>query len=133
MNEDTLIPLTLFIVTGIIIWKYIDSRHKESQAMIEKGMAPIAPRRAPNSTLSMLTNLKWALIAICTGGGFMLGIWLHNVTAIDEVIILPSTVISGGIGLLIFYFIASRKLRESEAETTSESITSKAEEIQPGQ
>jgi len=130
--EEILVPLTLFLVTGILIWKYIDGRQKESQAMLEKGLMPVDNRRTTISRRYTMITLKWSLLAIFSGIGFILGLVLRRFVDIDEVIILPSTVICGGIGLLIFYFIATRALKESERKESAIAAMTEHDDIRIG-
>jgi len=109
---EVLIPLTLFFCTAAILIVYFVTRHIERRALIEKGVTPAelrdlgAVRGQPNP----LSNLKWGLLGIFLGLGLIVGGWLHDAYHFEEHIYFASMLVSGGIGLVIFYFVASKKL-----------------------
>ena len=110
-----LVPITLFILTAIVLWKFFDSRHIERKAIIEKGLNPsdymeLYKRQA--FATNPLSSLKWGLLAIFAGLGtltaMVLDSWYHS-----EEIIYPGVIlIFGGIGLVVYYTIASKKIKE---------------------
>jgi len=120
MNPDILIPLTMFGGAAVVLWTYFDGRHKERMAMIEKGVNPADFKSAPPSQLrqgSVLSNLKWGLLFAFVGIGIFAGELLHNLVwqGFDtDISIFGSILISGGIALIIFYFIAAKKLKEKQ-------------------
>jgi hypothetical protein len=110
--EDIFVPIFLFGATALVLWKYYDGRHRERMAMIEKG---ITPTQAQTGWLKQfvsnpLSNLKWGLLGIFVGIGIFVGHWLHEALGInDGAAFFGSALISGGVALVIYYFIASRK------------------------
>jgi hypothetical protein len=113
-----LVPITLFVGVTVVLWKYFEGRHKERIVMIEKGVNPaefksINPVRLLQG--NVFSNLKWGLLLVFTGIGMLIGYQLHNVFGLDEgPAIFGSILISGGLALIIFYFIAAKKLKDKQ-------------------
>ena len=110
-----LVPITLFIVTAIILWKYFDSMHVERKTIIDKGLNPsdyaeLYKRRA--FTTNPLSSLKWGLLAIFVGLGTLTATVLSSWYNYEEMIYPGLILIFGGIGLVVYYSIASKKLKE---------------------
>ena len=112
MNEEILIPLTFFFATAIILLKFIHGRHVERIKMIERGVSPgDLSLKDIDKVQSILRALKWGLLLMCGGIGFLVGyvIMLQMGRDDDPSVVFGSTVVAGGIGLLIFYAIANKK------------------------
>jgi hypothetical protein len=111
-----LVPLTLFGGAAAVLWKYFEGRHKERMAMIDKGVNPAEFKSAAPFRLwqgSVLSNLKWGLLFVFAGIGLLVGLQLENYYRFDEgSVIFGSILITGGLALIIFYFIANKKLKE---------------------
>lgn len=110
-----LVPITLFIVCGTVFWKFTDTRHRERITIIDKGLNPadykeLYKRQA--FAINPLSNLKWGLIAIFLGCGILTAGILYNWYNLGEMIYPSVILIFGGIGLIVFYFIASKKMNE---------------------
>jgi hypothetical protein len=110
-----LVPITLFILTAVILWKYFDSRHIERKAIIDKGLNPSDYKelyKHQGFATNPLSSLKWGLLAIFVGVGILiatvLNSWYH-----DEMIFPSLILVLGGIGLVVFYSFASKKIKES--------------------
>jgi len=121
MNPDILIPLTMFGGAAVVLWTYFDGRHKERMAMIEKGVNPADFKSAPPSQLrqvrqgSVLSNLKWGLLFVFAGIGLLVGQQLEYYFGFhEESAVFGSILITGGCALIIFYFIATKKLKEQK-------------------
>ena len=118
MDPGILVPLTLFAGTAVVLWKFFEGRHKERMAMIEKGVNPADFKSASPFRLwqgSMLSNLKWGLLFIFVGIGLLVGLQLENYFRFDEgSFIFGCILITGGLALIIFYFIAAKKLKEKK-------------------
>ena len=116
--EPVMVVLIIFGSTGLIVWKWIETRHKEKIAMIEKGVSPKDFKGVSVSELfkfSPLSSLKWGLLALFVGAGIMVGTWLDRYLFMPDGVYPASMLILGGLGLLIFYVIASRKMRKDQA------------------
>lgn len=115
--EPIFVIFIIFTTTGVVLYTWLSSRHKERMAMIEKGVSPadfkagsLRDYLRPNP----LSSLKWGLLAMFVGVGIMVGTILERVYYMADSVYPASMFIFGGLGLVIFYFIASRKLRDSE-------------------
>lgn len=103
----TLVPIFIVVALAGMTWKWMDTRHTQRMAMIDKGMNPNEGTPRPAHPLGML---KWALLVTFVGVGLLLGIILIvNYNAVDEVAPVLS-IIFGGIALLVYYHIAAGKL-----------------------
>ena len=99
------------IVCGVVLWKYVDARHKQRMAMIEKGSDVFhgegaVARKSPGDQLVVL---KWGMLVAFVGIGLFVGHYIQYAWGMDEKAIIASMLISGGIALVLFYFIAAAK------------------------
>ncbi|MCX6135873.1 MAG: hypothetical protein NTV54_00030 [Ignavibacteriales bacterium] len=114
MNADILgvvMLIILVIMSGVVLWKYLDARHKQRMAMIEKGSDVFyaegtAARKSPGDQLVVL---KWGMLIAFVGIGLFVGRYLQYAWGMDEKAIIASMLTSGGIALVLFYFIAAAK------------------------
>ena len=115
MAEEIVVPIFLFGGTAAVLWKYFEGRHKERMAMIEKGVSPSEFRSASPFRLwqgSVLGNLKWGLLLIFAGSGWLIGEQLqYHFGFHEESAIFGTILITGGLALIIFYFIATKKMK----------------------
>jgi hypothetical protein len=124
MNGEIIVPIFLFGGIAAVLWKYFEGRHKERMAMIEKGVNPAefkstSPMINPLRLLqgNVLSNLKWGLLAVFAGIGLLVGLQLENYYRFEEgSVIFGSILITGGLALIIFYIIASKKLKKEQEE-----------------
>lgn len=108
-----LIPIVFFLTIGAIWGSIVLTRHKERMSMIEKGLKAediksLYERHA--FRLDSLSSLKWGIVLVCVGVGILLAMWLRNSLMFDEGGVAGLIATFGGLGLLIFYFIASKKM-----------------------
>jgi hypothetical protein len=119
MNESMfgiLVPITMFIAIAAILWKVFDSKHIERKAIIEKGLNPsdyMEMYKRHAFATNPLSSLKWGLVAICVGVGVLIATVLNNWYH-DEMVFPSMILLLGGIGLVVFYSIASKKVKESQ-------------------
>lgn len=114
--EPAVIVLIVFGSVGFVIFTWIQSRHKERIAMIEKGVKASELKGAMMPDLlrpNPLSSLKWGLLAMFVGAGLILANILDRYYYFHDSIYFASMLISGGIGLVIFYFIAAKKMSSS--------------------
>ncbi|HYF03642.1 MAG TPA: DUF6249 domain-containing protein [Patescibacteria group bacterium] len=122
---EMVIPMTLFLVTGLVLGKFLQNRHRERMSIIERGLDPIAykelygkPKFLKGDDLGM-GALKWGLLAVFVGLGIFVGDWLrvlwgyHHGT---EFYYPAAMLICGGIGLVIYYQIAARKAKSDKEQ-----------------
>ena len=78
--------------------------------MIEKGMAEFKPDFGkPN----VMGNLKWGILMISIALGIILGVILEQKITANSgppIIFIGSIFLFTGLGLLLYYFIASKKM-----------------------
>ncbi len=118
MNGDIFVPIFLFGGIAAVMWKYFDVRHRERMSMIEKGLNP-ADFKGPSFReywrINPLSSLKWGLIALFVGGGlFFAGLFERSFNMHDS-IYPASMLVSGGVALIIFYAIASSRLKKDQS------------------
>ncbi|HTY01519.1 MAG TPA: DUF6249 domain-containing protein [Bacteroidota bacterium] len=111
--EGGIFIVIFFFITVLLIWGgTIISRHKERMSIIEKGLgaddmkALYSTWARPSSPLS---SLKWGILLVMVGLAIILGVWLHSLYFIGDGIIPGLIAVFGGLGLLLFYRIASKK------------------------
>jgi hypothetical protein len=117
MNGEVLIPIFLFGGAAAVLIVYFNSRHKERMAMIEKGVNPAEFKGAPMREwfhTNPLSSLKWGLLAVFVGLGLLFAMWMHQMYDVRDSIYLGSMLVAGGLALIIFYFIASKKLKQEQ-------------------
>ncbi len=116
MDQGLLVPLTFFTATAIILWKFFDSRHRERKAIIDKGLNPsdyMELYKHQAFAANPLSSLKWGLLAMFVGAGVFIGLILREWYHIDEAIFPSLVLIMGGMGLIVYYLLASKKMKGS--------------------
>jgi len=119
MVNDIIIPLTIFITAGIVLFKFLHGRHLERMAMIERGVSLSNLKGNLRFSLEMpaannLANLKWSLLAIFVGVGLLVANILYRRDIMDGAAYPMFMLIFGGIGLLVFYLDAKRVIKKEE-------------------
>ena len=117
MNGEFLIPIFLFGGTAAVLITYYNNRHKERMAMIEKGVNPQDFKGTPVKEwfrANPLSSLKWGLLATFVGMGLILASYLDRYYMMHDSIYVSCMLVFGGIALIIFYFIASRKFKQDQ-------------------
>jgi hypothetical protein len=117
MNGEFLIPIFLFGGAAWVLITYFNNRSKERMAMIEKGVNPVDFKGTPMKEwfrTNPLSSLKWGLLSVFVGIGLMVGMYLHRNLDMEDSVYLGCMLISGGIALVIFYFIAAKKVKQEQ-------------------
>ena len=115
--EEVFIPIFLFASTAAVLIVYYNNRHKERMAMIEKGVDPLQFKGVPMREwfrLNPLSSLKWGLLSIFVGLGALFAMWVHRTYDVPDGIYISSMLVTGGIALIIYYFSASKKLKQEQ-------------------
>ena len=101
------IPIVAII--GVVIMVVYLRRYEniERMAMIDKGMSPADLKRPKEEGF---TSLKFGLLLIGAGLGFLVGYFLDANTRMEEIAYFSMLFVFGGIGLLIAYFMQQRKM-----------------------
>ena len=113
--EPVIVVLIIFGSTGLIIWKWIESRHRERMGMIEKGVKPSDFKGGSLGDFfrfSPLSSLKWGMLAMFVGLGIMVASYLDRSMYWNDSVYPASMLIFGGLALIIFYQIASKKMNK---------------------
>lgn len=113
--EPIFVTFIVFGTTGLIIYRWIETRHKERIAMIEKGVNPADFKGASLKEMfrpNPLSSLKWGLLAMFVGLGLMLATYLERNLYWHDSVYPASMLIFGGLALILFYGIASRKMKQ---------------------
>ena len=106
MNEEILIPISLFLTVFGIFYLYLSTRNKERLALIEKGVdASIFMGGVNQSSPSRkVFILNFALLLMGIGIGVFIALLLSTYTTLDEDAIYPATIFTmAGVGLFIGY------------------------------
>ncbi len=116
---EAFIPIIAIIFTfgipGALIFWYLYIKHKERTKLMDMGLTPQEARdyfrekeRRPKNPLS---SLKWGILLSMIGIGLFFGILLDEAGFKDElsgVMVL----LFGGLGFIIYYFVASSKIKK---------------------
>ncbi len=116
MNEEILIPITMFLCTFGVLYIYFTTRHKERLFMIEKGADPalFQPRRAAVRKSKASMRIGMFLV------GIALGILTGNILAettrlMEEVAYFSMIFLFGGLSLILYYhFFEGKKAAQEE-------------------
>jgi ABC-type Mn2+/Zn2+ transport system permease subunit len=118
---EVLVPftaiLTFFTLIGLIFYYHTTTRHKERMAMLEKGFSADQIRSIAHRVFkgrSPLGSLQWGIIILAVGLAIIVGNFLRTVYNVDESVIAGLIFLFGGLGLVIFYFIAAKKMGEPD-------------------
>jgi hypothetical protein len=113
MNPTEIIVPIAFFIAVVAIWGgIILTRHKERITIIEKGMDPADMKALYErhwKTANPLSSLKWGILLLCVGLGVLIGIWLRDQFFFNDGVIPGLMAVLGGAGLVLFYFVASKK------------------------
>ena len=111
--EAFLVLVIIFGSIGAILWKFLDSRHQERMAMIEKGTKADELRGSvPRFRISPLANLKWGLFFASIGLGISVATYLDDSLGWNDSSYPAMIFLFGGAALVAFYTIAKSKIRE---------------------
>ena len=117
MQGEFFIPIFLFGGIAVVLVVYFNNRHKERMAMIEKGVSLANLRGTPMREwlkANPLSSLKWGLLAAFVGIGLFIAEWLDRMFIMRDSVYFATTLVFGGIALVIFYFIANAKMKKEE-------------------
>jgi len=116
---EAFIPIIAIIFTfgipGALIFWYLYIKHKERTKLMDMGLTPQEARdyfrekeRRPKNPLS---SLKWGILLSMIGIGLFFGILLDEAgfkDSLSGVMVL----LFGGLGFIIYYFVANSKLKK---------------------
>jgi flagellar basal body-associated protein FliL len=113
--------VVVFLIGGatIVAYTYFSSKHKERMSMIEKGLKPADYKGlvfSLGTSADPLSSLRWGLLAVFIGFGFFAGLAMNEFAHFQKSFSIALMLIFGGLGLIVFYFIASKKMKEQGQE-----------------
>ena len=114
-GEEVIVPIVFFIAIACIIIAAIASRNRERMAMIQKGLSSeeIKAMYARRETRrDPLNSLKWGILFVLGGLAALIGAVLHTQYYVDGGVGVGLVVVFVGIGLIIFYAIAAKKVQQ---------------------
>ena len=85
--------------------------------MIDKGVSAADLRGTPMREwlrANPLSSLKWGLLAAFMGLGIFVAEWLDRMFFLHDSVYFATTLVFGGIALVIFYFVANAKMKKEE-------------------
>jgi len=112
--EGIFISISLFFSVAAVIIVYLVNHNRERMAMIEKGvkLSDLQGTGPKRSEIYPLSSLKWGLLAAFVGLGLLIADIIDSVYYIHESIYFAAMLLCGGAGLVLFYWLASRKLEK---------------------
>ena len=116
MNEEILIPISLFLAIFGIVYLFLSTRNRERLALIEKGAdASIFMRGKDNSApFWKVLLLNFALLLMGIGLGIFIASILHFNLGMDEDVAYPGTIfLMAGIGLFVGFNMTKNLDKES--------------------
>ena len=114
MENEFLIPVSLFIVTAFIIKILADARTRNR--LIEKGIVDDKVKNifGVTSELAGLNSLKWGMVLVGIGLAAIISqMFPYDVTT---EIAFGLMMIFAGVAFLVFYFIADKRLKEANRD-----------------
>ena len=120
---EAFIPIIAIIFTfgipGVIIFYWIYLKHKERTKLMDMGLSPQEARdyfrEMEKKPKNPMGTLKWGILFSMVGIGIFIGILLEEAGFKDELTGVM-VLLFGGLGFIIYYFIASSKLRKDNAK-----------------
>ena len=116
MQEEILIPITMFAAIGIVLYQFIKSRSAERMAIIDKGLNEEQLRYLLKAKKGTFANSGWSvkLGAVLIGVGLAVIIGAMVPYDIQEEITTGLVFMLPGIGLLLVYKFVEDKATEEE-------------------
>jgi hypothetical protein len=104
-----LLPIIITLGAFVMIVYLRKYENIERMSIIEKGLSPEMFKKERMSS----TTIRWALLLIGVGIGFLMGYWLDRSFGMDEVGYFSMLFIFGGLGLGLAYIFEESKNRKS--------------------
>lgn len=118
MNEEILIPIFLFGGIAAVLWKFLDTRHKERMTIVEKGMVNEDLKHLYTSRAwrtNPYSSLKYGMLAAFIGVGILVSALVSQMFFSHEEQITTGIIfLFGGAGLITFYAIAKKRMAEED-------------------
>jgi len=124
-NFEVFIPITLFTITGVILYYWLKSRHELKMAILEKGTNADELKYLLGSYKKFYNKqspAKWGLILISIGLAIITGSIFQSITYMEEEITFGLVFLFPGIALLFYYHTIGKKI---DTDITSDSQAQK--------
>jgi hypothetical protein len=115
MGSDAIaIPIIFTLVLGVVFMVAIITRHRERISMVERGLSSEEIKAMYTRQLQRnpLTSLKWGIVLVMAGTAILLGNYLREAYGMRDGAILGLVALLVGVGLVIFYAIAGKKITQ---------------------
>jgi hypothetical protein len=106
MNEEILIPISLFLVVFGIFYLYLSTRNRERLALIEKGIdaSIFMGNNKGSNSFSKILLLNLSLLLMGIGLGVFVALLLSTYTSLDQGALYPATIFTtAGVALFVGY------------------------------
>jgi F0F1-type ATP synthase assembly protein I len=121
---EAFVPMIAIVFTfgipGMLIFYSIYIKHKERTKLMDMGLTPQEAREyfrdMEKKPKSPLGTLKWGILFTMVGIGLFIGILLDEAGFKDELTGVM-VLLFGGLGFIIYYIVASMKLKKDTAQT----------------
>ena len=100
-----LLPIIISLGAFVMIVYLRKFENLERMSIIDKGLSPDLFKRERMSS----TTLRWSLLLVGVGIGFLMGYWLDRSFDMEEVGYFSMLFIFGGLGLGIAYFLEEKR------------------------
>ncbi len=100
-----LLPIIISLGAFVMIVYLRKFENIERMSIIDKGLSPDLFKRERLSS----TTLRWSMLLVGVGIGFLMGYWLDRSFNMEEVGYFSMLFIFGGLGLGIAYFLEEKK------------------------
>ena len=109
---ESVIPITLFIIIGLIIKWGMDN--KTRRLLIEKGMVDEKLKYLFTEPPQSLSSMKWGMVLIGIGLALFIGqIFSSDLT---EEATMGLMFLFAGLGFIIYYFMAKSKMSDANSK-----------------
>lgn len=132
MNDfaEAFVPVIAIIFTfgipGALIFWALYIKHKERTKLMDMGLSPQEARdyfrEMEKKPKNPLGTLKWGILFTMIGIGLFLGILLDEAGFKDELTGVM-VLVFGGLGFIIYYFVASNKLKKDQQQIQQQNST----------
>jgi len=102
-----LLPIIITLGAFVMAVYLRKFQNMERMMIIEKGLAPDLFKS--EFKVKSISTVRWALLLIGVGIGFLMGYWLDKTFDMEEVGYFSMLFIFGGLGLGLAYLIEARK------------------------
>ena len=110
---EVFVPMVFFLVVGGIIASFVMTRHKERMTMLDRGLSPEDIKQLYERSTGKsnpYSALKWGIVFLSIGIAVIVGLWLREVTYVEEGIYPALITLFAGAGLIVYYMTVRKKI-----------------------